>query len=63
MEYLLHIDWKALFIPQHSLAELMIRGSCIYLSLFFLLRVILKRQMGDVGIGDLLVIVLGSIDI
>ena len=34
------------------------RGSVMYLSLFFFLRVVLKRQAGSLGISDLLVIAL-----
>jgi uncharacterized membrane protein YcaP (DUF421 family) len=35
-----------------------VRGSVIYLALFFLLRVLLKRESGSTGVTDLLVIVL-----
>jgi uncharacterized membrane protein YcaP (DUF421 family) len=54
----LHIDLTKLFVPDISLLEIIIRGSVMYLSLFLLLRVILKRQSGTVGITDLLLVVL-----
>ncbi len=53
-----HIDWNDVFVPSVSLAEIFIRGSLLYLSLFFLLRLILKRQTSSVGVADLLVLVL-----
>lgn len=57
-ETLFEIDWKELFVPNVSIAETIIRGSIVYLVLFTLLRVILKREAGTVGITDLLVVVL-----
>ncbi|HEX6500580.1 MAG TPA: YetF domain-containing protein [Micromonosporaceae bacterium] len=38
--------------------EMIIRGSVVYLSLYLLLRVVLKRESGTTGVTDLLVIVL-----
>src|ERR1044072_7246366 len=64
MNALLEIDWKSVFIPSANLAEMMahyaeifLRGTIIYLFLFFLLR-ILRREAGAIGISDLLVVVL-----
>lgn len=58
MDLLLTIDWKAVFVPQHSLLELMLRGSLMYLAIFVLLRLMLRRQAGGIGTSDVLVIVL-----
>ena len=58
MDWFGPVDWDALFIPDTPLLEIFVRGSVIYLVLFFLLRVLLKRQSGTIGVGDLLVIVL-----
>lgn len=58
MEVFVVIDWRELLIPSHSLAEIFIRGTTIYLCLFFALRFLLKRQSGEIGITDLLVVVL-----
>jgi uncharacterized membrane protein YcaP (DUF421 family) len=44
--------------PSVPVAEIIIRGSLMYLGLFTLLRVILKRNAGSVGVADLLVVVL-----
>ncbi|HEY9544421.1 MAG TPA: YetF domain-containing protein [Solimonas sp.] len=51
------VDWHALFVPSGSLVEIVIRGSTIYLFLFFLMRV-LRRETGQFNIADLLVIVI-----
>jgi uncharacterized membrane protein YcaP (DUF421 family) len=51
-------DWERLFAPEMSLAEIMIRGTCVYVSIVLLLRVILKRQAGKVSLSDLLVVTL-----
>ncbi|MEU4477559.1 YetF domain-containing protein [Micromonospora sp. NPDC023966] len=51
-------DWQKLFVPDTPLWEIVVRGSVIYLALFFLLRVLLKRESGSTGVTDLLVIVL-----
>jgi uncharacterized membrane protein YcaP (DUF421 family) len=54
----MNIDWKAIFLPDIPLIEIVLRGSVMYLALFILLRVILKRQSGTLGITDLLLITL-----
>lgn len=51
-------DWEALFVPNEPLAELVLRGSIVYLALFLFLRVVLKRESGSLGVTDLLVVVL-----
>lgn len=45
-----------MFVPTESVLEVIIRGTIMYLGMFFLLR-IFRRQAGSVGIADLLVIV------
>lgn len=51
-------DWSKIFLPSTPILEIVVRGSVIYLALFFGLRVLLKRESAEVGISDLLVIVL-----
>lgn len=58
MEALFSVDWRELFVPTHSAAEMFLRGTIMYLALFVLLRVILKRQSSGLGVTDLLVVVL-----
>ena len=52
------MDWKAIFIPDTPLFEIILRGSLMYIALFTMLRVILKRQTGTLGMTDLLLITL-----
>jgi uncharacterized membrane protein YcaP (DUF421 family) len=52
------IDWHELFVPQMPLAGVILRGTLTYIMLFTVLRFLLKRQSGVIGIADLLVIVL-----
>jgi uncharacterized membrane protein YcaP (DUF421 family) len=52
------IDWHELFVPKMSLAELVLRGSFMYLSLFAVLRVLVRRHIGSMSLTDLLLLVL-----
>src|SRR5690242_10067250 len=53
-----HIDWAQLFVPSGSLLEVVVRGTVLFLALFLLLRSVPRRQIGTIGVSDLLVIVL-----
>ena len=57
MNKLFLIEWAELLIPTHSLAEIILRGSIMYLALFFILRFVMLRQSSTLGIADILVIV------
>lgn len=52
------MDWKSIFVPDVPLLEIILRGSAMYITLFVLLRVVLKRQTGRLGMTDLLLITL-----
>jgi uncharacterized membrane protein YcaP (DUF421 family) len=52
------MDWKSIISLDVPLPEIILRGSVMYISLFILLRVILKRQAGSLGMTDLLLITL-----
>lgn len=54
----MEIDWKSIFVPDVPLLEMFLRGSLTYISLFVLLRVVLKRQTGSIGVTDLLLFTL-----
>lgn len=58
VEWLLGVDWGSVLLPQVSPIEIIVRGSVMYLALVLLLRVVLKRESGAMGITDLLVVVL-----
>jgi len=51
------IDWQAMWVPSLPLLELVIRGSVVYMALFFYFR-LLRREAGGIGIADVLVVVL-----
>jgi uncharacterized membrane protein YcaP (DUF421 family) len=52
------IDWNSIFVPDIPFLEIVVRGTVMYLSLFLLLRIVLKRQTGTLGMTDLLLITL-----
>jgi len=54
---IIHVDWHTAFVPTVHLGELFMRGSIVYLFLFFAFR-ILRRQAGAIGVSDLLAVVL-----
>ena len=60
MGNLFDLDWAGMFAPNTPFLEIFIRGSVMYLGIFLLLRVVIKRQTGSVGISDLLVVVLAD---
>lgn len=51
------IDWHRAFNPHVALLDIIMRGTIIYLVLFALLRVT-RRQSGQVGTSDVLLVVL-----
>jgi len=54
------MQWSEIFGVSVSPLELVTRGSAMYLFLFVLFRVVVKRRIGAVGMADLLVLVLVS---
>ena len=54
------MDWKSLFSLDGPVPvlEIILRGSVMYIALFILLRILLKRQTGSLGMTDLLLITL-----
>jgi uncharacterized membrane protein YcaP (DUF421 family) len=52
------LDWNAIFGLSVSPWELVIRGSAMYLFLFLLFRVVIRRRIGAVGMADLLILVI-----
>jgi uncharacterized membrane protein YcaP (DUF421 family) len=52
------VDWSDIFVPDTPILEIIVRGSVMYLALFVLLRLVLKREVGALGVTDLLVVVL-----
>jgi uncharacterized membrane protein YcaP (DUF421 family) len=58
MDSVFAVDWVQLFKPDTPPLEMIVRGSIVYLSLFSLLRFVLRREAGTIAMSDLLVIVL-----
>jgi uncharacterized membrane protein YcaP (DUF421 family) len=56
--WLLGVDWRSIFVPSTPILEIVVRGTVMYLALFVLLRLVLKREAGALGVTDLLVVVL-----
>src|SRR5215210_6130186 len=50
--------WHDMLVPTHSIAEMVARGTIMYLVIFAMMRFILKRQSGGLSIPDVLLIVL-----
>jgi uncharacterized membrane protein YcaP (DUF421 family) len=51
------IDWRALLVPTVNLAEIVLRGSVVYLAILAALR-LFRREAGAISVADLLVVVL-----
>jgi len=52
------VDWQALFGLSVPPLELIIRGSAMYWFLFLLFRCVLRRDVGGVGLADVLILVI-----
>ncbi|MBS9531973.1 DUF421 domain-containing protein [Mycobacterium sp. M1] len=52
------MDWARLFSFDTPPLEIFVRGTVIYVTIYALLRVVLKREAGTNGITDLIVVVL-----
>ena len=57
MQGFLQIDFRSVFVPSLHLAEVVLRGTVVYLFIFVILRV-LRREAGAISIADLLLVVL-----
>lgn len=58
MPILSQIQWEKMFVAEIPLLEIFLRGTIMYLAIYFLLRFVPKRQTGALGIADVLVLVL-----
>jgi len=52
------LNWKEFLTLGSPPGEIVLRGTLVYLALFFLLRFGRKRAAGAVGLSDLLVVVI-----
>lgn len=58
MENLLSPDWEEMFTLTLPLAEIIVRGTVMYWFLFAVFRFVIRRDIGAVGIADVLVLVI-----
>jgi len=52
------MNWSEIFGLTVSPWELVIRGSAMYVFLFLLFRVVVRRRVGSVGMADILILVI-----
>lgn len=52
------MNWGEIWALQSSVMEPIVRGTIMYLSLFVLFRVVIRRRVGAVGISDILLVVI-----
>ncbi len=52
------LDWEGMFKLSMPAIEIIVRGSAVYWFLFLIFRFIVRREMGSVGIADILVVVI-----
>lgn len=52
------VDWADVFGLSTPVVEIVVRGSAIYWFLFVIFRFVIRRDIGSVGVADVLIIVL-----
>jgi uncharacterized membrane protein YcaP (DUF421 family) len=55
---MLDVDWQELFSFTVPVAELLVRGTTMFWFLFLLFRFVVRRDIGGVGMADILVLVI-----
>lgn len=58
MDAFLSVDWDKLFSFSEPVLETIMRGSIMYWFLFSIFRFIVRRDVGAVGIADILILVI-----
>jgi len=52
------VDWNEIFGLSVSPLEMIVRGTAMYLFLFAIFRIVIKRRIGSVGMADILILVI-----
>ena len=52
------VDWADVFGLSTPVVEIIVRGSAVYWFLFLIFRFVIRRDVGSVGLADVLIIVL-----
>ena len=58
MNLFLGIDWAELFSLSVPISEMIVRGTVIYWFLFIVFRFVIPRDVGAIGIADILILVI-----
>ena len=53
----MNVSWNEIFGLSGTPLDFVIRGSIMYLTLFLLFRVVIRRRVGAVGMSDILLTV------
>jgi len=53
-----NVDWTSMWGTSLAPLEIFLRGTIMYLGIFIMLRVVLKRESSTLGLNDLLVLVM-----
>jgi uncharacterized membrane protein YcaP (DUF421 family) len=54
----MEVDWSQIFGLSESPLDAIIRGTIMYLALFVLFRVVIRRRVGAIGMSDILLTVI-----
>ncbi|SFM95521.1 DUF421 domain-containing protein [Nitrosomonas communis] len=52
------LNWSEIFGITVSPLELVVRGTAMYVFLFIIFRVVMKRRVGSIGMADILILVI-----
>lgn len=58
MDLFTGVDWAALFSNDVPILEIVVRGTVIYWLLFLIFRFVIPREVGSIGIADILILVI-----
>jgi uncharacterized membrane protein YcaP (DUF421 family) len=58
MEKYVALNWEVVFVPSGSIVEVMLRGTLMYFALVLLMRLVLRREPGSIGLADMLLVVI-----
>jgi uncharacterized membrane protein YcaP (DUF421 family) len=54
----MEVNWSEIFGITVSPLELVVRGTAMYVFLFIIFRVVIKRRVGSIGMADILILVI-----
>ena len=54
----MNLNWSEIFSITVSPLELVVRGTAMYIFLFIIFRVVIKRRVGSIGMADILILVI-----